>query len=94
MIPVADRHAEYARSVGDQLLGVGIRAHVDDADETVGEKIRRAITSKHPAVIVVGDNDVEHSTVGLRLRGEDSEQRGIPVVEAVAQLAEMARPPR
>ncbi|MCL1595041.1 MAG: threonine--tRNA ligase [Actinomycetia bacterium] len=94
VIPVADRHAEYARSVGDQLLGVGIRAHVDDADETVGEKIRRAITSKHPAVIVVGDNDVEHSTVGLRLRGEDSEQRGIPVVEAVAQLAEMARPPR
>ncbi len=94
VIPVADRHADYARSVGDQLLAAGVRAHVDDADETVGEKIRRAITSKHPGVIVVGDNDVENSTVGLRLRGEDSEKRGVPGADAVAELAEMAQPPR
>ncbi|MFV2001119.1 MAG: threonine--tRNA ligase [Acidimicrobiia bacterium] len=94
VIPVADRHHAYARSVADQLVGAGIRAVVDDADETVGEKIRRAITQKHPAVIVVGDNDVEHETVGLRLRGDESEERGIPISDAVSRLSDMAKPPR
>jgi len=45
-------------------------------------------------VIVVGDNDVENETVGLRLRGEDSEERGIPVVDALSRLSDMAKPPR
>ncbi len=94
VIPVADRHQEYADAVGASLTERGIRVHVDGADETVGEKIRRAITQKHPAVIVVGDRDVEAGTVGLRLRGEDSEQRGIPLKDVVETLAEMARPPR
>jgi threonyl-tRNA synthetase len=94
VIPVADRHQDYARNVGDELSGAGIRVQVDDADETVGEKIRRAITHKHPAVIVVGDNDVENTTVGLRLRGEDTEERGVNLAVAVEQLAAMAEPPR
>jgi len=94
VIPVADRHLDYARGVGDQLAEAGIRVEVDDAVETVGEKIRRAITHKHPAVIVVGDNDVENGTVGLRLRGEDTEERGVDLAAAVQQLAGMAEPPR
>ena len=94
VIPVADRHQDYADSVGTALIDRGVRVHVDGADETVGEKIRRAITQKHPAVIVVGDKDVEAGTVGLRLRGEEHEQRGIVLGDAVGTLAEMARPPR
>ncbi len=94
VIPVADRHQDYARSLGEQLVKAGVRAVVDDADETVGEKIRRAITQKHPAVIVVGDDDVENETVGLRLRGEDSEERGIAVTDVLVRLAAMAEPPR
>ncbi|VAW08428.1 Threonyl-tRNA synthetase, partial [hydrothermal vent metagenome] len=94
VIPVADRHQDYADSVGAALVERGVRVHVDGADETVGEKIRRAITQKHPAVIVVGDKDVEAGTVGLRLRGEEHEQRGIVLGDAVDTLAEMARPPR
>jgi threonyl-tRNA synthetase len=94
VIPVADRHHDYAHSVGDRLRTAGIRVRVDDADETVGEKIRRSITHKHPAVIVVGDDDVANTTVGLRLRGEDTEQRGVAVSEAVSRLADMAAPPR
>ena len=58
-VPVADRHNEYAETVFASLRQAGIRAEVDISDETVGEKIRRAITDKHPAVIVVGDRDVE-----------------------------------
>jgi len=94
IVPVADRHNEYARGVAADMVAAGIRADVDVADDTVGEKIRRAITHKTPAVLVVGDQDVENGTVGLRLRGEEHERRGIPASEAMAELAEAAAPPR
>lgn len=94
IVPVADRHNEYATEVGATLRQAGIRVEVDTADETVGEKIRKAITRKHPAVLVVGDNDVENSTVGYRLRGEDNEERGVALSDAVASLVAAAAPPR
>ena len=94
VIPVADRHLDYASSVGDQLAEAGIRVEVDGADETVGEKIRKAITHHHPAVLVVGDADVENGTVGLRLRGEDTEERGVQVEAALERLAALVAPPR
>ena len=93
IVPVADRHAEYAEQVAEDLRSAGLRVEVDVADETVGEKIRRAITQKHPAVLVVGDDDVENRTAGLRLRGED-ERRGVPAPDVTAELVEVCRPPR
>jgi threonyl-tRNA synthetase len=93
IIPVADRHDDYARQVKERLTDVGLRAEVDLSNETVGDKIRQALTQKHPAVIVVGDNDVEDGTVGLRLYGEDRDTRGVPLIEASNRLAEMARRP-
>ncbi len=94
IVPVADRHQDYAFEVAAELKVAGVRVEVDAADETVGEKIRRAITQKHPAILVVGDRDVEDRTVGLRLREDEAEQRGIPLDEAVAGLAERSAPPR
>jgi len=94
IVPVADRHNDYAGSVAEALHAAGLRAHVDVTDETVGEKIRRAITQKHPAVLVVGDNDVERHSVGVRLRGDDTERRGVPLDAAVEELAEAFAPPR
>jgi threonyl-tRNA synthetase len=94
IIPVADRHNAYAESVGDRLRDAEIRVEVDTSTETVGEKIRRAITQKHPAVLVVGDNDVENGTVGFRLRGDDAEERGLALEEATARLVELAAAPR
>jgi threonyl-tRNA synthetase len=93
IIPVADRHDEYALQVKGRLRDAGLRAEVDLSTETVGDKIRRALTQKHPAVIVVGDDDVAHQTVGLRFYGEDSDTRGIPLIEATTRLTEMARRP-
>ncbi len=94
IVPVADRHIEYADAVAAELAAVGLRVEVDRADDTVGEKIRRAITGKHPAVLVVGDRDVEGGTVGVRLRGDDHERRGVPRAEAASQLEALCRPPR
>ncbi len=93
VVPVADRHHDYAGEVARRLRSRGIRTEVDETTETVGEKIRRALTAKHPAVIVVGDRDVEAGTVGLRLLGEDSDHRGISLDDALHQLEELVRPP-
>ncbi|MGH8937245.1 MAG: threonine--tRNA ligase [Acidimicrobiia bacterium] len=92
VLPVADRHLDYAREVA-AALGE-LRVVVDETNETVGEKIRRAFTHKHPAVLVVGDRDAEERTVGLRLYTEDDERRGVPLRSALEELTELARPPR
>lgn len=93
IIPVADRHQDYAERVAARFRDARLRVDVDLADDTVGDKIRKALTQKHPAVIVVGDDDVAGSTVGLRLYGEDRDQRGVALIEATNRLVEMARAP-
>ncbi|MDH3538745.1 MAG: threonine--tRNA ligase [Acidimicrobiia bacterium] len=94
ILPVADRHNEYAQSVAAAFRARGLRVEVDDHDDTLGEKVRRAITAKTPAVLVVGDDDVDHSTVGLRLRDDEGEQRGVPIADAGSRLVELCAPPR
>jgi threonyl-tRNA synthetase len=93
IIPVADRHDEYAGMVKARLADAGLRAEVDVSNETVGDKIRRALTQKHPAVLVVGDDDEQNSTVGMRLYGEERDTRGVALIEATNRLAEMAQRP-
>jgi threonyl-tRNA synthetase len=94
IVPVADRHHDYAHEVAARLRAAGLRVEVNDADDTVGEKIRLAITHKHPAVLVVGDQDVENDTVGVRLRHEDEERRGVGVDTVVADMVALCKPPR
>jgi threonyl-tRNA synthetase len=94
VVPVADRHVEYAQVVAETLSARSIRVEVDEADDTVGEKIRSAITQKHPVVLVVGDSDVENTTVGIRLRGEESEERGVALSKAADLITDIAAPPR
>lgn len=93
VVPVADRHHAYAAEVAAALDRAGLRAEVDLADETVGEKIRRALTQKHPGVVVVGDKDLAAGTVGLRQRGAE-EERGVALAEATRRLLEACRAPR
>lgn len=93
VIPVADRHLDYAARVTERLGSAGLRVEVDESAETVGEKIRRALTAKHPAVLVVGDRDVEAGTAGLRMYGEDGERRGVPLDEVVDELGRLAAKP-
>lgn len=72
LIPVADRHLDYAREVAVQLRDAGLRVEVDDSAGRVGGKIRTATTQKIPWMLVVGDRDIEKSAVSVRLRsGED-----------------------
>jgi threonyl-tRNA synthetase len=93
IVPVADRHLDYADSVAEAMTTAGLRVEVDRTDETVGEKIRRALSAKHPAVLVVGDADVADRTAGYRRYGKEEDRRGVPVDEIVAELVSEARPP-
>jgi threonyl-tRNA synthetase len=93
IVPVADRHLDYAGKVAGTLRSHHLRTEVDGSADTVGDKIRKAITQKHPAVIVVGDSDVESGTVGLRRYGEETESRGLALDEVAERLADEAREP-
>jgi threonyl-tRNA synthetase len=68
VIPVADRHLEYARKLEAELKKEGIRGVVDARSETVNMKIRQAQLEKVPYMLVVGDREVADGTVSIRLR--------------------------
>jgi threonyl-tRNA synthetase len=93
ILPVAERHLEYAESVKSALREEGLRVDVDYSNDTLGEKIRRALTQKRPYVAVVGDKDVSEGSVGLRRYGEERDRRGIPLRDAVAEIVEFCRAP-
>jgi len=68
VLPIADRHAEYARKVLQQLAGAGLRAEVDERQEKIGYKIREAQLQKVPYMLVVGDKEATGGTVAVRSR--------------------------
>ncbi len=68
ILPIADRHVEYANEVKDRLLVEGIRVDVDDRSEKIGYKIREAQLSKVPYMLIIGDKEVENKEVGIRSR--------------------------
>jgi threonyl-tRNA synthetase len=72
IIPIADRHQEYARQVAKQLQAAGIRIEVDDRSERMNAKIRDAQKQKIPYMLVVGDKEVENGQVALRLRSGEN----------------------
>ena len=86
VLPVAAAHNEYAQSVVTQLKSRGFRVDIDHADEQLGKRIRNAKTGKVPYVLVVGDDDVAHGTVGVNPRGGDVE-RDVTVGAFVDRLA-------
>jgi threonyl-tRNA synthetase len=72
IIPIADRHIDYAHQIERELGEENIRSQVDDRPERMNLKIREAQLQKIPYMIIVGDREVASSNVSLRLRsGED-----------------------
>jgi threonyl-tRNA synthetase len=69
VLPIADRHKEYAEGVRASLTGAGFRVEVDGRNEKVGKKIAEAESQKVPYMLVVGDRDRDAGTVSVRGRG-------------------------
>jgi threonyl-tRNA synthetase len=87
VIPIADRHLEYAARVHDELTDAGLRSEVDDRSERMQSKVRDAQEQKIPVMLVVGDRDQEAGAVSWRLRtGEKAPDEGQPLGEFVADL--------
>jgi threonyl-tRNA synthetase len=85
VLPIADRHLDYARSVVDELRESGIRAEVDERTESVGKKIREAELKKVPVMLVVGDNEQETHKVALR-RHREGDQGVFEVTKVIEDL--------
>jgi threonyl-tRNA synthetase len=72
IIPIADRHIEYARQICKDLMEEDIRVQVDDRTERMNLKIREAQLAKIPYMLILGDKELTNSTISARLRnGED-----------------------
>jgi threonyl-tRNA synthetase len=75
-VPVStDKHLDGARDFAKEFVDAGIRAEVDEADETVGNKIRKASKQKIPYIVVVGDTEIGGEGWTIRVRGQEEQER-------------------
>ncbi|WP_414647180.1 threonine--tRNA ligase [Chthonomonas sp.] len=88
IIPIADRHLEYAHRVRTRLQEAGFRVEIDGRNEKMGKRIRDAEVQKVPIMLICGDRDVEAQTVSIRKHGEGD--LGARSIEAtIAYLKEL-----
>jgi len=85
LIPIADRHVDYATAVAERLRSAGIRAGVDASSDRMNAKIRQAQLQKIPYMLVVGDREQEADAAAVRLRSEE-DLGAKPIDEIVATL--------
>jgi threonyl-tRNA synthetase len=85
VLPIADRHMDYARSVRERLQAAGLRVEVDQRQEKIGYKIREAQLQKIPYMLVVGDKEVADGAVSVRSRvgGDHGAQPVAAFIDAV-----------
>jgi len=75
ILPVSsEKHSEGAKNMANELKSAGVRVWVDEADETVGNKIRKAATQKIPYVLVVGDKELSGEDLMVRVRGKEQQE--------------------
>jgi len=101
LVPVTERHHEYARSVFAQLSAKGLRVHLDDRNEKLNYKIREAQLQKVPYMLVMGDKEVAGNSVAVRHRHagdlgptsvEAFAEKVVRLVKERANSEEAARP--
>ena len=71
ILPISEKHVEYAKDLAKQMHRDYVRVEVDDRSEKIGDKIRQAQMAKVPYMLVVGDKEVEEGTVNVRKHGGD-----------------------
>ncbi|MDF1512937.1 MAG: threonine--tRNA ligase [Anaerolineae bacterium] len=86
IVPIADRHIDYAKQVEDQLRQAHIRVSTDVSASRMNAKIREAQMQKIPYVLVIGDQEIEDGTVAVRLRGKNRQLGVMPVAAFVAHV--------
>lgn len=87
VIPIAEPHKDFAHSVVEDLKKAGIRAEIDDSNETLGKKIREAKTQKIPYTLVIGDQEVAAQTASLESR-DKGKLGALPIAQIISNLKE------
>ena len=88
LIPISERHLEYAQKVADQLKAIGIRVEVDGRNEKMNAKIREHAMQKTPFLLVVGDKEAEAGKVNVRTRGKEKTE-DLATADFVAKIQKL-----
>jgi threonyl-tRNA synthetase len=91
VLPVADRHNEYAARIAAELRQAGVRLAVDERSESVGKKVRDAELGRYPYMLVVGDREQEAGTVAVRSHA-DGELGAMPLAELASRIRAESEP--
>lgn len=71
--PVSAKHVEAVRAIAQEFKLAGLRVAVDDADDTVGNKVRKAVAQKVPYIVVLGDRDLSGESWTIKVRGQEEQ---------------------
>lgn len=85
VVPVTEKHMNYARSVADALSVSNVRVEIEEGNDTLGYKIRKAQMEKVPYTLVVGDKEMNGHTVSIRSR-KNGDEGSLPVAVFVSNL--------
>ena len=85
IIPIADRHIEYAEQIQNKLVNQGYRVEVDSRSERMNLKIRNAQLQKIPYMLIVGDKELEQETASVRLRS-GTDMGAMPLADLISHM--------
>ena len=88
LIPISERHLEYAQKVSDQLKAIGVRVEVDGRNEKMNAKIREHAMQKVPFLLVMGDKEAEANKVNVRTRGKEKTE-DLATADFVAKIQKL-----
>jgi len=86
IVPIAERHVDYANKVRAELKTIGARVEVDARNEKMNAKIREHAMQKVPFILVVGDKEKESGQVNVRVRGQDKAEGSATTADFVARV--------
>jgi threonyl-tRNA synthetase len=72
ILTISERHVEYCRRIKESLIAEGIRADMDEENEKIGYKIRKAAVLKTPYMCIIGDKEMESNAVNIRKRNGEN----------------------
>lgn len=93
VLPIADRHLDYAKKVEAQLLDAGLRVELDERSERLQAKIRQAESERVPVMLIIGDQEVEKKQVGVRTRAQVKDKLPEGAVDLAQVIAVLSQQP-
>ncbi len=90
LVPISERHVEYATKIADQLKAQGLRVELDARNEKMNAKIREHALQKVPFILIMGDKEAEANAVNVRTRGSEKTQT-VPFTEFLERVVKLDR---